>query len=141
MEPVYRYSVRCDRDTAQRIARAAKLAGQSETAFVQAHFERIFLQVAPAPDAGQRIDLASFEPAAFARAHGITVFEAKAWAVLAGDARDGLARASLTVLCERLDRDRGPVSAALATLQEVGLVTVAERTTRGTVWRVSEGRR
>lgn len=37
----FRYTVRCDRATAKGIARAARKAGMSETAFVQAHFDAI----------------------------------------------------------------------------------------------------
>lgn len=47
---LYRYSVRCDRARAYDIAAAAKRAGMSEEAFVQAHFDRILDPVEePAP--------------------------------------------------------------------------------------------
>jgi DNA-binding MarR family transcriptional regulator len=47
---IYRYSVRCDRDRFHALGRAAKTAGVSVEAFVQAHFETI-LDAQPLPSA------------------------------------------------------------------------------------------
>lgn len=46
-ESVMRFSVRCDRGRAAAIERAAKKAGMSATAFVQAHFETILDEAEP----------------------------------------------------------------------------------------------
>jgi predicted HicB family RNase H-like nuclease len=39
--PFFRFAVRCDRDTNRAIEKAAKRAGMTANAFVQAHFARI----------------------------------------------------------------------------------------------------
>ncbi|WP_054308937.1 hypothetical protein [Mesorhizobium sp. 1M-11] len=68
-EPVYRYSVKCDRETNLAIERAARVAGISSNEFVQSHFEGILevtLTVQPEPD-NTAAELA------LARSVGITV--------------------------------------------------------------------
>ena len=59
---IYRYSVKCSRERFAAIERAAKAAGQSAAAFVQAHFETILEAKAEPlarkqPDAALRSDL------------------------------------------------------------------------------------
>lgn len=68
-EPVYRYSVKCDRETYHAIERAARAAGLSPDQFVQGHFDGILeaaLEIQPEPDSitAER---------ALARSCGITV--------------------------------------------------------------------
>lgn len=67
--PLYRYSVKCDRETNLAIERAAYVAGISPNEFVQSHFEGILevtITVQPEPD-----DTAA--ELALARSVGITV--------------------------------------------------------------------
>lgn len=73
---VYRYTVRCDRETFYRIEAEAKRAGKSGTGFVQAHFETIF-GAAPASPSGE-----GFDAAAFAARHGLTLPAARVYGAL-----------------------------------------------------------
>ncbi|HEV2501458.1 MAG TPA: hypothetical protein VGV39_00185 [Mesorhizobium sp.] len=66
---LFRYSVKCDRETNAAIERAARAAGISPTQFVQSHFESIFeaaQTVQPEPDS-------TAAELALARSCGITV--------------------------------------------------------------------
>lgn len=72
---VYRYTVRCDRETFHRIEAAAKRAGKSGTGFVQAHFETIFGAAKSGPGEG-------FDAAAFAARHRLTLPAARVYGAL-----------------------------------------------------------
>ncbi len=72
-ERCFRFSVRCDRETNQRIETAARKAGLSVTAFVQQHFDTIL--DGPA-------DAYGFSPDLFARRHGIGSKDAQLFGAL-----------------------------------------------------------
>jgi hypothetical protein len=56
---LYRFSVKCDRETNARIEKAAKKVGMTPTSFVQKHFEMILISgptAVPPPETPQPVD-------------------------------------------------------------------------------------
>jgi hypothetical protein len=70
VDQFYRFSVKCDRVTNDRIEKAARAAGVSATTFVQRHFETIL---------DEPTDGSGFSPDAFAREHKISPQAARVW--------------------------------------------------------------
>lgn len=51
---IYRFTVRCDRDTNAAIEKAAKAVGLSPTSFVQRHFDGIVTTTEPEPETASK---------------------------------------------------------------------------------------
>lgn len=123
-ERCFRFSVRCDRDTAHRIERAAKKAGLSPTSFVQRHFETILAPAEPISAAAA----GAFDPIAFAVRHEIPLAQARLYGALAARrSADGYAAASLGDLAEATGADTFKiVRHNLARLVHAGLLERAD---------------
>lgn len=125
-EQYYRYSVKCDRATSQRIERAAREAGKSVTAFVQAHFDRI-LDAKPAADAARPFDAENF-----ARENRVPLTAALMWHVLrqraAGDGRVSLSQRQMA---EAIGCDVSTPHRLTGALVEAGRLQILERSRGG----------
>lgn len=114
----YRWTVRCDRDFAHRIARAAKAAGVSETAFVQAHFETIL------DPHGREKPGVNFDEVAFGRTHLISPAAARVWNRLCQSVNaEGFVRVAAASLVELVGRDEDFVRNLLRELRAAKLIT------------------
>lgn len=130
----YRYSVKCERTFAMRLEAAAKAAGKSVNAFVQAHFETIL----EAPLAAESFDPARFDAVNFSRRHALPVPAALVWKELrAGASAQGLVRATHAQIEEATGIPYGSIPKLLLSLKDAGLIEqLSGAGTKGAQYRV-----
>lgn len=131
----YRYSVKCDREMAQAIGRAAAAAGLSATAFVQRHFETILGQRRPDRRDGP------FDAAGFAARHGLPVGAARIWHAMRREAdRDGMVQIMIDDLADLAGTSPHWVRKWREQLVKAGLAHIASHRGRGgaPVYRIME---
>lgn len=117
----FRFSVKCDRVKNAAIERAARAAGMSVNAFVQAHFDRI-LDI-PTKTAG-----AAFDAPAFAQRHGVSLSAAALWGLMKAECNaDGLVSRSYVALARTVNQSPSTVQNQMEMLIEAGLVSLVRR--------------
>lgn len=117
----WRFTVRCDRATNAAIERAARAAGMSVNAFVQAHFDRIL--DTPAQPGG-----AAFDATTFAQRHGVSLSAAALWGLMKAECNaEGLVSRSYVALARTANQSPSTVQNQMEMLIEAGLVSLVRR--------------
>jgi hypothetical protein len=122
----YRFTVRCDRLANMKIEKAAKKAGMSPSAFVQAHFDTIL--------AGERkgFDASGFDFMAFSKRHHVGIGAARLYCLLRSEAgADGAVKRTVYEIADRLSCSVSLAGQHRRDLIDIGLLKKVRPDKRG----------
>lgn len=125
--PIYRYTVKCDRERSQAIEKAARAAGLSATSFVQRHFESILddCRQAEAETAREEWRIQSgADERAIASMNGMTPGQLAVWrAVKSADDGHGRGEIGVGAIAKLTGLTAGSVRVILSRLVAAGHLT------------------
>ncbi|MBN9078543.1 MAG: hypothetical protein J0H84_20235 [Rhizobiales bacterium] len=129
----FRFTVRCDRLTNMKIEKAAKKAGLSPSAFVQAHFDRIL-------GGGEGFDAKGFDFMAFSKRHHVGIGAARLYCLLRQEAGpDGAVKRTIYQIADGLSCSVSLAGQYRRSLVDIGLLKKVRPDNRGPeAWRVLE---